>query len=139
MIEMMDNWVGALESGEMAGVCVLDMSSAFDVVDHSILLKKLRLYGFQEDTVSWYESYSSNRRQTVSINGTLSKFLPVTSGVPQGSILGPLLYTIYTNELPEVLFTENNHDEKQAKEAIFHGGIGVKDTICCYADDTTYT
>ena len=105
----------------MAGVCLLDMSAAFDVVNHQILLEKMKLYGFDENTITWLRSYLTNRRQCVSINGSLSKFLPVLSGVPQGSILGPLLYTIYTNDLPEVIDKNNQN------------------SICCYADDTTHT
>ena len=73
MIEMVDSWVGALESGEMAGVCLLDMSSAFDIVSHDILLRKLKLYGFQQEVILWFNSHLTNRRQCVSINGCLSK------------------------------------------------------------------
>ena len=87
MIQMMDDWVAALEAGEMAGVCLLDMSAEFDVVNHQILLEKMKLYGFDENTITWLRSYLTNRRQCVSLNGPLSKFLPVLSGVPQGSIL----------------------------------------------------
>ena len=73
------------------------------MVDHSLLLKKLELYGFGHGCISWIKSYLSDRSQCVSINGTLSSFLSVKDGVPQGSILGPLLYTIFTNEVPEVI------------------------------------
>ena len=84
MIQMIDKWTEALDSGQMAGVCLLDMSAAFDVVNHSLLLEKLEFYGFNKETISWIRSYLTNRRQTVTINGVLSKFLPVTSWVPQG-------------------------------------------------------
>ena len=126
MIQMIDEWTQAIDSRQMAGVCLLDMSAAFDVVDHNLLLQKLDLYGFKEDTVTWFKSYLTNRRQTVSINGSLSKLLPVSSGVPQGSILGPLLYTLFTNELPDVV----GHSCDQGKSP---------DSVCCYADDTTLT
>ena len=79
------------------------MSTAFDIVDHSILLQKLQLYGFRQCSLQWVESYLSERFQTVCIDGCLSKYSEVEFGVPQGSILGPLLYTLYTNELPEVV------------------------------------
>ena len=123
---MIEGWTQALNSRQIAGVCLLDMSAAFDVVDHNLLLQKLDLYGFNEDTIAWFKSYLNNRRQTVSINGSLSKLLPVTSGVPQGSILGPLLYTLYTNELPDIV--GHNSDQTQSQES-----------VCCYADDTTLT
>ena len=84
MIQMIDGWTQALNSRQIAGVCLLDMSAAFDVVDHNLLLQKLDLYGFNEDTIAWFKSYLNNRRQTVSINGSLSKLLPVTSGCPKG-------------------------------------------------------
>ena len=105
---MYDTWLEAVEAGNMAGVGFLDMSAAFDVVDHSLLLQKLALYGFQDDMLGWIYSYLSDRFQCVSIEGSLSRLLPVPVGVPQGSILGPLFYTLFTNELPEVI---QDHDQ----------------------------
>ena len=107
---MQDTWVGALEDGELSGVCLLDMSAAFDVVDHTLLLKKLELYGFDSDSLEWIQSYLSDRRQCVSISGSLSKLLSVPTGVPQGSILGPMFYTLFTNELPEVVHEHAGDD-----------------------------
>ena len=100
LIQMYDNWLEAAEAGTMAGVCLLDMSAAFDVVDHGLLLNKLELYGFNDDFLTWTRSYLSNRLQCVSIEGSLSRLQSVQVGVPQGSILGPLFYTLFTNELP---------------------------------------
>ena len=103
LIQMYDTWINAYEDGEVSGVCLLDMSAAFDIVDHSLLLKKMELYGFGDDSLDWTRSYLTGRSQCVSINGSLSKFLPVPTGVPHGSILGPIFYTIFTNALPEVV------------------------------------
>ena len=143
LLQMYDVWLDSLEKGEMAGVCFLDMSAAFDIVDHPILLSKLELYGFDRGMLDWVSSYLSGRSQCVSIDGSLSKFQDVRHGVPQGSILGPLLYTLFTNELPEVV-----HDGCPAPRA----GQVLDDTwpkytmLCktcgsvgCYADDTTYS
>ena len=78
---MCDVWLQALEGGELAGVCFLDMSAACDIVDHPLLIKKLELYGFQSNVTNWIQSYLSDRSQCV------CKLLPVKHGVPQGSIL----------------------------------------------------
>ena len=72
MIQMYDTWVQAVDRGELTGVCMLDMSAAFDVVNHSILLSKLELYGFEENTLKWMKNYLSDRRQAVYIDGALS-------------------------------------------------------------------
>ena len=97
LIQMYDTWIKAVDEGELAGVCLLDMSAAFDIVDHGLLLEKLELYGFNNDALSWIQSYLCDREQCVSIDGCLSRLLPVPTGVPQGSILGPILYIMFTN------------------------------------------
>ena len=117
---------------------MLDMSAAFDVVDHQILLQKLSLYGLHNDALNWISSYLSERTQCVTIDGSLSKMLPVKSGVPQGSILGPLLYTVFTNELPEVIHDEHLIDHHTGNP-IFHNDKDNLGCICCYTDDTTLT
>ena len=107
LIQLYDVWIKALEADELAGVCFLDMSAAFDIVDHSLLLKKLEMYAFDSNMVEWISSYLSGRTQSVCIDGCLSRLRPVEHGVPQGSILGPLLYTIFTNELPQVVHEDS--------------------------------
>ena len=94
MIQMYDNWVQAVDRGELAGVCMLDMSAAFDVVDHDLLIQKLKLYGFDDSSLKWMRDYLSGRSQAVYIDGFLSSFLAVDVGVPQGSTLGPLFYVM---------------------------------------------
>ena len=103
LIQMYDSWIEALNNGQYSAACFLDLSAAFDVVDHNLLLEKLKLYGFSGSTIEWMSSYLLNRSQAVYVDGFLSNNLSMNSGVPQGSILGPLMYIIFTNELPELL------------------------------------
>ena len=140
LIQMYDGWLRAVDSGKLVGACLLDMSAAFDLVDHDLLLDKLSLYGLDDSSKGWIRSYLSGRTQSVSIEGTLSKLLPVHTGVPQGSILGPLLYTVFTNELPEIVHDNpaglDERDEDAQPGPAYHEE-GSDSAICCYADDTT--
>ena len=133
LIQMYDRWVDAMENKKYTGVCFLDLSAAFDIVDHSLLLQKLELYGFDESSISWIHSYLTDRKQTVYIEGKQSIVLPVPTGVPQGSILGPLFYTIFTNELPEIV---HNHSAQQGLYNMHCDACGV---LCCYADDSSFS
>ena len=93
----------ALHDQEYAIGIFCDLSKAFDTLDHDILLKKLDHYGIRGKWHAWIKSYLSNRKQYVDMNGTLSNTEAITVGVPQGSILGPLLFLIYINDLPASL------------------------------------
>ena len=133
LIQLYDRWVAALEEKKFTGVCYLDLSAAFDVVNHSLLVEKLSLYGFDKKSIKWIKSYLKDRKQAVCIEGKLSKVLSVTSGVPQGSILGPLFYTIFTNELPEII---HNH---VGNGGYFQSNCNQSGSLCCYADDSSFS
>lgn len=96
---MIEEWLQELQDGNTVGTLMIDFTKAFDLVDHNILLTKLELYKCNKNTVNWFRSYLKDRQQNVCISLTKSELQPIHKGVPQGSILGPLLFILYVNDI----------------------------------------
>ena len=103
IVNFIKNTLRCFEDGSHCLSLFLDLTKAFDCVDHSILLDKLREYGFDDVSLSLVESYLKNRYQMVFWNGQWSRKMLIRSGVPQGSILGPLLFIVFVNDFPDFI------------------------------------
>lgn len=99
LIHLTDYIKFQMDKGHFVGMILLDLQKAFDTVDHSIVLMKLEALGLCQDITRWFQSYLSDRKQLVDVSGTLSSYAHISCGVPQGSILGPLLFLIYVNDM----------------------------------------
>ena len=133
LLQMYDQWIEEAEEGCLVGVMMIDLSAAFDMVDHPLLLEKLQLLGLEKSALAWIQSYLSHRTQSVSIDGCLSPPLNLICGVPQGSILGPLMYIIFTNDLPDLVHSHEVYCEDPKPHCRDCG------STVCYVDDATFS
>ena len=120
---MPERWEKGLDNGKVAGAVLTDLSKTFDCLNHKLLITKLQAYGFDGQALSYVYSYLSDRKQRMKVNGSFSVWSDIVSGLPLGSILGPLLFNIYLNyifyftsdteiQLPILLKRISNHSLK---------------------------
>ncbi len=128
LLECLNDWTKAIDAGQFVDVLYVDIAKAFDSVSHVKLLAKLSRYGIQGKLLGWIRAFLTGRRQRVKVDGHFSDWLPVGSGVPQGSVLGPILFLIYINDLPLVL--------KWATVKIFADDLKVY--VALMRNDTTF-
>jgi hypothetical protein len=128
LLDVLDDWTNTLDNNANIDAIYLDFQKAFDTVPHQRLLHKLTSYGIQGKALRWIEAFLTDRKQRVCVNGSFSGWTNVTSGIPQGSVLGPILFVLFINDMPTIV-------DSYCK--LFADDTKLYRTITCPQDCTT--
>ena len=129
----------ATEGKKISQLMTIDQSSAFDCINHDTLLRKLKLYNLSDSAIEWVRNYLSMRTQFVTIGAAKSRMRGIYKGVPQGSVIGPLLYAIYINKMTETVLKEDCDKIVHLRtDRLFGEPCTDCGTINMYADDATF-
>ena len=126
---MTETWKTKLNMGHKVGVIYMDLSKAFDSLNHELLIAKLKCYGLDQHAVEFFRSHLSNRCQCCKVNNTLGDWRKIIAGVPQGSILGPLLFNIFLNDI--FIFLNNANLGNYAHDSTLYAYNKKLETVIC--------
>ena len=135
LLSAVHHWMGEMEEGKEIATVFFDLTKAFDSVPHRQLITKLKTIGLDERLILWITDYLTNRHQSVVLNGEASTPLPVISGVPQGSVLGPLLFLMYINDINDLSLSTGSKLVMYADDILLYRAISSEDDYTLLQQD----
>ena len=136
LVKMVDDWRCALDKNLIVGIVFVDFRKAFDSIPHDVLLHKLQVVGVAGNLWSWIKDYLADRSLVTIVNGVKSDALPVRFGVPQGSVLGPILFSLFCNDLPDIAHDGDSEIHMYADDTTIYVSAPSPDMVAALLNDT---